>query len=73
VSPPQVPSGVTSPVCHGESVAVVADWAATIAGKSQKRPINFIFRKQKEVMRDLLGVAVTLCKDRRDRNAYICE
>jgi hypothetical protein len=73
VSPPQVPSGVTSPVCHGESVAVVADWAATIAGKSQKRPTNFIFKEQKEEVKDLLVVVVTLAKDGRDGNTYICE
>jgi hypothetical protein len=41
VPPPQVPSAVTSPVCHGDRVTV-ADWAATRAGRSQKRETNFI-------------------------------
>jgi hypothetical protein len=40
--PPQVPSGVTTPVCHGGTASVVVIWDATSAGSSQKRPIPFI-------------------------------
>jgi hypothetical protein len=45
VSPPQVPSAVTSPVCQGDRVTVVADWAVTRAGRSQKRETTFILNK----------------------------
>lgn len=41
---------------------MVADWAATRAGRSQKRLINFIFSEQKEEIEDLLGVAVRVAK-----------
>lgn len=46
LTPPQVPSSVTTPVCHGGRVAVVALWATTTAVQAANTVSTFMVKER---------------------------
>jgi hypothetical protein len=61
--PAQVPSTVTTPVCHGGTTSVAVPWDTAHAGNSQKRANVdvFIFNYPKSCVISVKGVYGTEC------------